>query len=123
MIENRFIGAKDGFNGLADLGISVAPTTGLMSVDTGKLSAALGKNRQAVVETLQEFSTKFAASADFLAAKDNLIQHRLNNLSGAIAYIGGNVGSWQQEFGLGDAATPAGPVALALAAYNNAHQM
>jgi len=103
VVENRFIGAKDGFHGLADLGVSIAPTTGLMSVDTGQLGAALKNNKQAVVDAIKEFSTKIAASANLLASDDNLIQHRLNNLSGAISYIGGNLRSWQQEFGSGGA--------------------
>lgn len=120
VIENRFIGAKDGLQGLADLGISVDAKTGLMSVDAGQLDTALRNNKPAVVGAVQEFSAKFASEAQLLASDDNLIQHRLNNLKGAIAYIDGNVGNWQQEFGSGDAANPTGNIAQALAAYNNA---
>lgn len=103
VIENRFIGAKDGFHGLADLGVGIAPTTGLMSVDTRLLGAALRNNKQAVVDTVKEFSAKFAASANLLASDDNLIRRRLNNLNTAISYIAGNIGGWQQEFGRGGA--------------------
>jgi len=103
VVENRFIGAKDGFHGLADLGVSIDPASGLMSVDAGQLGAALKDNKQAVVDAVREFSAKFAAAANLLASDDNLIQHRLNNLSGAIGYIGANLGSWQQEFGRGGA--------------------
>lgn len=120
VIENPFIGAKDGFRGLADMGIGIDANTGLMSVNTSQLDAALGNNKQAVVDAVKEFSAKFAAEADLLAADDNLIQHRLDNLDGAIAFIDGNLGSWRQEFGSGDAANPRGHVAQALAAYNNA---
>lgn len=103
VIENRFIGAKDGFHGLVDLGISIDPTNGLMSVDAGQLGTALKDNKQAVVDAIREFSAKFSAAADLLASDDNLIQHRLDNLGGAIGYIGTNLGSWQQEFGGGGA--------------------
>lgn len=120
VIESRFIGAKDGLNGLADLGISIDANTGLMSLNTSQLVAALANNKQAVVDAIGEFSTKFAAEANLLASDDNLIQHRLNNLNGAIVYIDGNVGGWQKEFGSGDAANPTGRIAQALAAYNNA---
>lgn len=120
VIESRFIGAKDGLNGLADLGIGIDANTGLMSVNTSQLDAALANNKQAVVDAIGEFSTKFAAEANLLASDDNLIQHRLDNLNGAITYIDGNVGSWQREFGSGDVANPTGKIAQALAAYNNA---
>jgi len=103
VVENRFIGAKDGFHGLADLGVSIDPASGLMSVDAGQLGAALKDNKQAVVDAISEFSVKFAAAANLLASDDNLLQHRLNNLNGAIGYIGANLGSWQQEFGRGSA--------------------
>ena len=119
VIENPFIGAKNGFHGLADLGINIDANSGLMSVNTSQLDAALASNKQAVVDAVNEFSAKFAASAHLLASDDNLIQHRLNNLGGAISYIDGNVGSWQAEFGSGDAANPVGEIARALAAYNN----
>ena len=121
VIENRFIGAKDGFQGLADMGISIDATTGLMSVNTSQLDAALGSNKPAVVDALGEFSAKFAAEADLLASGDNLIQHRLDNLGGAITYIDGNVSGWQKEFGSGDAASPTGQIAQALAAYNKTY--
>jgi len=120
VVESRFIGAKNGLNGLADLGISIDASTGLLSVNTGQFDAALKNNRQALVDAIGEFTVKFAAEANLLASDDNLIQHRLDNLGGAIAYIDGNVGSWRKEFGSGDAAHPTGSIAQALAAYNNA---
>jgi len=103
VVENRFIGAKDGFHGLTDLGVAIDPVSGLMSVDAGRLDAALKDNKQAVVDAISEFSAKFAAAANLLASDDNLIQHRLNNLGGAIGYIDANFGSWQQEFSRGGA--------------------
>ena len=120
VIENRFIGAKDDLRGLADLGVSVDKKTHLVSLDGSRLDAALKSDKQAVVDALGEFSTKLAASANLLASDDNLIQHRLNNLGGAISYIDGNLGSWKQEFGTGDAANPNGQVQRALAAYSGA---
>lgn len=123
VIESSFIGAKDGFRGLADFGINIDSTTGLMSLDSVRLDAVLASNKQAVVDAVGEFSAKFAASANLLASDDNVIQHWLNNLHGAISYIDGNVGSWQQEFGSGDAASPRGKIAEALAAYNQAYSV
>ena len=116
-ITNQFIGAKDGFHGLADLGISIDSNTHLMSVDTTRLDEALASNKQGVVDAVGDFGANFARAANLLASDGNFVRNRLDNLGGAITYIDSNVASLQKEFGSGDAANPTGQVALALAAY------
>ena len=116
-IENRFNGAADGFNGLADLGVSIDAGTGLASLDGAKLDAALANNRQGVIDTLQQFGANFAKSAQLLDSSNNFIANRLDNLGRAIGYLRDNLPSLQAEFGSGAAAKPSASVAQALAAY------
>lgn len=117
-VENVFVGARDGLHGLKDLGIAIDPATKLASFDEAKLDALLASDKSAAVDALQEFGANFARSASLLNSAGNFIPNQLNNLSRAIHYIGDNLSSWQAEFGTGNAATPSGQVAQALAAYN-----
>lgn len=117
-VENRFNGAADGFNGLADLGFKIDQTTNLASLDGAAFDAALASNKNGAVHTLQEFSANFAKSAELLNSPNNFIPNRLDNLDRVIDYIADNKSSLQAEFGLGDAAKPSAEVAKALAAYN-----
>lgn len=119
-VNNRFFGANDGLHGMNDLGVTIDPHTRLASVDTAKLDSTLTANKQGAVDTLHEFGTNFAKSASLLVSDGNFIQKQLENLSHAIHYVDDNNGSLQQEFGTGDAANPSGPVAKALASYNQA---
>lgn len=123
VVESPFIGSREGLNGLASIGISIDAATGLMSVNTDRLDSALGNNKQSVVAALNEFAAKFADEANLIASPDNIVQHRLSNLFGAISYIDGNVLSWRQEFGTGDAAASAGKVAQALNAYQSSSRI
>ena len=117
-VENPFNGARDGFHGLADLGLTIDESTNLASLDSGALNAALASNRDGAVNTLQEFSANFAKSAELLNSANNFIPNRLANLDRVIDYVADNKSSLQAEFGLGDAAKPSAQVAKALAAYN-----
>ncbi len=117
-VENIFYGAADGLNGLRDLGLTIDAGTKLATLDTAKLDSVLAGNKQGAVDTLQQFSTSFAKSAELLDSNGNFIPNRLDNLGRAIHYIDDNKSSLQAEFGLGDAAKPSGQVAQALAAYN-----
>ena len=117
-VKNRFFGARDGLNGLSDLGIQIDPATHFASLDETRLDAALSNNRQAIVNTIQDFSANFAKSAGLLNAENNFIPRQLDNLSRVIHYINDNRDSLRQEFGTGDAARPGGKVAEALSAYN-----
>ncbi len=117
-IENRFNGALDGFRGLADLGLTIDPTTRLAALDTSKLDSALATNKAGAVNTIDEFSANFAKSAGLLTSASNFIPNRLANLDRVIDYISENKTSLQAEFGLGDPAKTSDKVAKALAAYN-----
>ena len=117
-IENRFNGAMDGFRGLADLGLTIDPTTRLATLDASKLDAALASNKAGAVNTIDEFSANFAKSAGLLNSVSNFIPNRLANLDRVIDYISENKASLQTEFGLGAPAKISDKVAKALAAYN-----
>lgn len=118
VVKNPFLGAMDGFRGLQDLGISIDPQTNLLTLDTARLDRALAGNKQGVVNTLDDFSARFAASAKLFASDGNFIGNRLANLEGAINTISSNIDAWRQEFGQGDPAKPRDLVADALKAYN-----
>jgi hypothetical protein len=117
-VENSFNGARNGFHGLRDLGLSIDQTTNLASLDTSRLDAALATNRGGAISTIQEFSANFAKSAELLNSTNNFIPNRLANLDRVIDYISDNKPTLQAEFGLGDPARPSTPIAKALAAYN-----
>lgn len=116
-IKNIFNGAGNGVHGLADLGISLDPESGLAALDSARLDALLTSNRPGALSALQEFSANFTKSASLLNAEGNFIPNRLNNLSRVIDYFADHKASLQQEFGTGDAAKPRGQLARALAAY------
>ena len=118
-ITNPFVGAKDGFNGLSSMGITIDPNTGLLSVDSAQLGSAWANNQQGVVDAISEFSANFSTSAGLLASNGNIVRDQLNNLGSAIGYIDGNAAALQKEFGNGAAADSTGQVAQALAAYNS----
>jgi hypothetical protein len=117
-IENVFNGAKDGVNGMADLGLTIDPTSKRAVFDSARLDAVLGSNKQGAVATVQQFSANFAKSAELLNSDGNFIPNQLDNLNRAIHYIDDNHASLQAEFGLGDSAKPNGQVAQALLAYS-----
>lgn len=119
-VENRFYGVDDGLNGLASIGLSIDKATGLASLDTSKLDAALSSNRKGVVDVVDEFAANFAKSGNLLNSAGNFIPNQLNNLGSALQYINSNIASWRNEFGTGDPAKSSGQVAQALAAYNQA---
>lgn len=117
-VKYNFFGAKEGIHGLRDLGVSIDPATHLATLDSEQLHATLSANQQGAVNAIQEFSVNFAKSARLLNAENNFIPNQLDNLSRVIRYIDDNKTALRQEFGSGDAATPSGKVAQALAAYN-----
>lgn len=120
-IENRFNGAMDGFRGLADIGLTIDPTTRLAMLDTSKLESVLASNKAGVVNTIDEFSANFAKSAGLLTSVSNFIPNRLANLERVIDYVSDNKTSLQAEFGLGNPARISDKVAKALAAYNSTY--
>ena len=120
-IKNIFNGARDGMHGMSDIGITIDPTTGLASLENTKLDLTLATNKQAAVNTIQDFSANFTKSAYLLNSENNFIPNQLNNLNSAIHYIADNKDSLQIEFGIGNPAKPTGQVAQALAAYNQTY--
>lgn len=116
-IANPFTGAMNGIHGLKDLGVTIDRSSGLATLDTGKLDAMLATKGSAAVSTVQEFGAQFAKSAELLNSTGNFIPNRLSNLDRAIHYIGDNRSSLQQEFGLGDMPRMSAAIAQALAAY------
>ena len=117
-VENRFNGAATGFNGLADLGLTIDPTTHLATLDTNRLNNALANNRNGVVETLDQFSANFVKSADLLTSGNNFLENRLSNLDRVIDYLTANKTSLQTEFGTGAPPKISDGIAAALAIYN-----
>ncbi len=119
-VNNRFFGIRDGLHGMGDIGITIDSHTRLASLDAAKLDSVLAANKQGAVDTVQEFSANFSKSASLLNSDGNFILKQLDNLNRAIHYIADNKDSLQKEFGTGDQARPAGQIAQALAAYNQA---
>lgn len=122
-LSSIFHGAAEGVRGLGELGIAIDPVTKQASLDASKLEATLASNRTGAMAAIDAFSAHFAKSADLLNAEDNFMVHALDNRSRAIQYIADNQAAWQQEFGTGKAAEPAGATAQALAAYNAAFNL
>jgi len=120
-VTNMFNGAKDGLNGMTDLGISIDPVTHRAALDVTELDAVLASNKNGAVNTIDEFSANFAKSADLLNSNGNFIPNALDNRGRAIQFISDNISSLQTEFGTGDSAKPTGQVAKALAAYEQAY--
>lgn len=101
-IGSIFNGARQGVQGLGDLGLTVDPVSRLATLDDTRLDAALASNKEGSALAVQEFSANFARSAELLNTDGNFIKNRLDNLGRAIAYIGDNKPALQAEFGLGD---------------------
>lgn len=116
-VGNRFFGAQDGVRGLADLGISIDPTTHYLTLDSQQLAATLSANPQGVVNAIDEFSANFAKSAALLNSDNNFIPKQLDNLGRVIHYIDDHRAALAQEFGSGNLAAPSGKIAQALALY------
>jgi len=118
-VKNMFNGAKDGLNGMSDLGINIDSVTHRASLDVAKLDSVLASNKSGAVNAIDEFSANFAKSADLLNSAGNFIPNSLDNRGRAIQYITDHISSLQSEFGTGNSAQPTGAVAKALAAYES----
>lgn len=116
-LDNPFLGAAEGFRGMAGLGLTLDRTTGRAELDLARLDAALAGQREGAVGLMQEFGRSFARSAELLVSEDNVVTRRLGRLDDVIDYIAEHRPALQAEFGLGDPAQPTGQVAAALAAY------
>lgn len=119
-IGNILTGAEAGHKGgLATLGISVDPQTGLASIDAAQFDAALAGNKGRVVAALDDFAESFVAMVDSLTATDHAQSRQMDNLHRAVEWIDANKDAVQQEFGAGKAATPNAAFAKAAAQYDN----
>ena len=116
-VQNIFNGAKDGFRGIRDIGVTIDPASKLAVFDAAKLEQALAGNRAGAVATIDQFAANFARSAELLNSANNFIPNRLANLDRVIDYIDANTPSLQREFGSGEAAKASGEFARALEAY------
>jgi flagellar capping protein FliD len=116
-IENPFNGARSGFRGLNDLGISIDENSHLATLNTNKLNAALASNKTGVVDTIREFGANYGKSAELLNSAGNFIPNRLANLDRAIEYIDSNKNALQSEFGTGAPAKTTQQISNALARY------
>lgn len=65
-VKNMLDDAKLSLHNLHDLGFSIDQNTNLATVDTTKLGAALTANKTGAINSIQEFSTKFANSTELL---------------------------------------------------------
>lgn len=104
--------------GLAALGISADPKTGLASIDQTQLDAALVKNKGNVVAALTSFATTFSDTVGALNAADHAQARQMANLDRAVHWIDDNKAAVKEEFGPGAAATPNGAFAKAAALYD-----
>jgi hypothetical protein len=117
---NYFLnGAEAGLKGgLAALGISTDPKTGLASIDAAQLDAALANDKGVVAAAVSDFATTFVATVADLNAVDHAQVRQMANLDRAVHWINANKAAVQKEFGPGAAATPDDAFAKAAAQYD-----
>ncbi|PWF48596.1 hypothetical protein [Massilia glaciei] len=104
--------------GLATLGISTDPKTGMAAVDHAKLDAALADNKAGHAAAITDFATAFVGTVDSLTATGHAQQRQMANLERAVHWIDANKAAVQKEFGPGAAATPNAAFARAAARYD-----
>jgi hypothetical protein len=109
--------------GLAALGISADPTSGLASIDHAQLDAALAKDKGAAVSAITAFAGTFVSTVDYLNAPDHAQLRQMGNLERAVHWIDANRAAVQKEFGPGQAATPDEAFAKAAARYDDMAQL
>lgn len=120
ILNGSEIGLK---GGLAALGVSTDPKTGLATLDQAQLDSALAANKGNVVAALGAFGATFATTIDTLNAKDHAQQRQMANLDRAVHWIADNKADVQKEFGPGAAATPDAAFAKAAARYDAMAQL
>ena len=109
--------------GLAALGISTDPNTGLASVDHAQLDTALAKNKGNVAAALASFGGTLVTTVDTLNAADHALVRQMGNLDRAVHWIDDNKADVEKEFGPGAAATPDDAFAKAAASYDAMAQL
>lgn len=86
--------------GLTDMGVGFT-ADGQLKLDGAAFDAALTRNRQAAVQTLNNVATAFGRTADLLAADGHLLDRRIDNAERAINWAADNQGDVDAEFGPG----------------------
>lgn len=116
ILNGSEIGVKKG--GLATIGITTDPKTGLAAVDHAQLDAALAKDKGDTVAGLASFGATFATTVQVLNAPGHAQLRQMDNLDRAVHWIADNKAAVQKEFGPGKAATPDQAFAKAAALYD-----
>lgn len=116
ILNGSEVGVKKG--GLATLGISTDPKTGLAALDPAQLDAALAKDKSNVIAGLNAFAATFAKTIEVLNAADHAQVRQMANLDRAVHWIDDNKAAVEKEFGPGAAATPDEAFAKAAARYD-----
>lgn len=116
ILNGSEVGVKKG--GLATIGISTNPRTGLAAVDHAQLDAALARDRGNTVAGLKAFGDTYAETIDMLNAPGHAQLRQMANLDRAVHWIGDNKAAVEKEFGPGKAATPDQAFAKAAALYD-----
>ncbi len=109
--------------GLAALGVTTDPATGLAAVDHAQLDTALAKNKGNVVAALASFGATFVTTVDTLNAAGHAQVRQMGNLERAVHWIDDNKADVEKEFGPGAAATPDDAFAKAAARYDAMAQL
>ncbi|MES3025209.1 MAG: hypothetical protein V4857_26845 [Pseudomonadota bacterium] len=104
--------------GLAALGISTDPNTGLAAIDHTQLDAALASDKAGYAVAITDFASSFVGTVDSLTATGHAQNRQMANLDRAVHWIDANKAAVQKEFGPGAAATPNAAFARAAAQYD-----
>lgn len=106
-VDNPFSGAAQGIAGLRAMGLTTDEGRQLV-IDEAAVDAALARNKEGVVATLQQFSSVFQETADCWGADGHVLDNRLHRLADAVSWIESNRASLEAEFGTGAAAAVQG---------------
>ncbi len=118
-INHILTGSEFGLKGgLATLGISADPRTGLATVDHQKLDAELALHRGRNLNAINDFADAYSGTVDSIDAPGHAHGRQLDNLNRAVNWIRDNRAAVEKEFGPGAAATPDEAFANAAARYD-----
>ncbi|MBA4742472.1 MAG: flagellar filament capping protein FliD [Azoarcus sp.] len=101
-VGSIFHGAGNGGfeQGLTDMGVQVTPD-GQLKLDEAAFDAALGANRTAAVQTLNNVATAFGDAAEMLASDGHLLDRRIDNAASAVNWAASYQDTLEAEFGPG----------------------
>lgn len=98
-VGSIFHGAGNGGfeQGLTDMGVQVTPD-GQLKLDEAAFDAALGANRSAAVQTLNNVATAFGDAAEMLASDGHLLDRRIDNAARAVNWAASYQDTLEAEF-------------------------